>query len=60
MTRQLALAHYIKAHKDLTIEQIKFIKNALKYYEEQYGDLDDDYELEVNCAIEVYKTKYRL
>lgn len=60
MIRQLALAKYLKSHEDLTINEIKFIKDALKYYEEQYGELDDDYELEVNCAIEVYKNKYKI
>ncbi len=54
MTRQQTLAQYIRAHEDLTIEQIQFIKDALLVYETLYGELDDDYELEVNCAIEVY------
>ena len=54
MTRQQTLAQYIRAHEDLTIEQIQFIKDALLYYEAKYGELDDDYELEVKCAIEVY------
>lgn len=53
MSRQQVLANYIKSHEDLTIEQIIFIKKALKSYEEQFGELDDDYELEVKCAIEV-------
>lgn len=63
MERQLALAMFIKSHKDLTIEQIKFIKEALKFYEDKFGELDDDYELEVKCAIEIYcdhiEQKYR-
>ena len=63
MSRQLILAKYIKSHQDLTIEQIKFIKEALKFYEDKFGELDDDYELEVKCAIETYcnyiEQKYR-
>ncbi len=54
MSRQQTLAQYIRAHEDLTIEQIQFIKDALLYYEAKYGELDDDVELEVKCAIEVY------
>ena len=54
MTRQKVLAHYVKDHEDLTIAEIGFIKQALLYYETVYGELDDDYELEVNCAVEIY------
>ena len=63
MSRQLILAKYIKSHQDLTIEQIKFIKEALKFYEDKFGELDDDYNLEILCAIETYcnhiEQKYR-
>ena len=55
MSRQKVLAQYIRAHEDLTIEQIQFIKDALLFYEALYGkDFDEDYQLEVECAIEVY------
>lgn len=54
MTRQETLANYLKSHPETTIEQIAFLKQALKYYETKYGELEDDYELEVRCAIEIY------
>ena len=58
MKRELILAKYIKAHeKQLTVESIIIIKEALKYYEENFGELDDDYELEVQCAIMAYASE---
>lgn len=57
MTRQQTLTKYVLSHRDITLEQIAAIKIALRYYEEVYGELDDDYELEVQCAIEVYRSK---
>lgn len=58
MTRELTLAKYIKAHeKQLTVRSVIIIKEALKYYEENFGALDDDYELEVQCAIKAYASE---
>lgn len=50
MTRQLALAKILKEEGDnLTINEIKFIKDALKWYD--VDDIDDVYWLEQICNI---------
>jgi hypothetical protein len=49
MTRQLALAKFLKESGDnLTINEIKFIKDALKWYD---NEINDEYWLEQICNI---------
>lgn len=54
MTRQNILLHYLVDHEDLTIGEIAFIKEALLYSEVKLGELTDNYEQEVNVAVEIY------
>lgn len=50
MTRQLALAKFLKETGDnLTINEIKFIKEALKFYGDD--DINDGHWLEHICNI---------
>lgn len=54
MSRELALFKYLNDNPDLTLSEIAFIKEALKWYESIFGKLEDDYISEVESAIELY------
>lgn len=54
MSRELALFKYLNDNPDLTLSQIAFIKDALKYHEKIFGKIEDDYINEVECAVALY------